>query len=82
MTRLLTARRLAGLVGAELADILMREWGGHRLPRLSAAQTARRVRDAQIRAAIDAGATYRQAGRDAGIDPAHAFRIANRVAEP
>ena len=71
----LTAKRLADVVGRALADALMREWGGHRLPEF---HVERGDRDQRIRALVDQGMSYRNAARAVGCSKSQAERIASR----
>ena len=69
--------RLVACVGDDPAWRLM-AWGGHCLPVLTLAAALRRTRDAQVRAAVDAGESCRRVGVCFGVSAARVAQIARR----
>ena len=73
----LTAKRFAEVIGSQtLADKLMQEVGGRRIPRLTQLRAQRRERDAQLLESLqDESLPYTQAARLIGISRWQASRI-------
>lgn len=74
-----TFGRLAEVIGEEAAELVSREWGGRRLPRLPKFHVKHRERNRRIRAALDAGLSYRQVAHDEGLSFARVRQIGETV---
>lgn len=77
----LTPKRLFALLGRERAIALMSEWGGHSLPHWTEDDARRLVRDDEIRADLDRGATYRGVAQDRDLSVRMIVKIASERAE-
>ena len=77
--RRFTYRRLIELVGEEAAETLSREWGKRRLPQIPQFHVKRRERDRRIRAALDAGDSYRKVALTEGLSFARVKQIGDVV---
>lgn len=75
-----TRSRLAEIIGAEKALLLMRTLGGHRIPRVTALQVSREERDANIRSDLDAGFTYLQTATRNSVSVYTVWKAAQRPA--
>lgn len=76
----LTPRRLAELIGAEKARLLMAELGGHRIPCWTEQRARRAERDAQILAELDDHATYDEVAERYDVSSRYVKRISGAAA--
>lgn len=72
----LTTLRLAAAIGPELAQLIVRRFGGRRIPR----DAARLERDIAIVAEIDSGATYAEVAARFGISRSAVLKVVSDAA--
>lgn len=72
----LTRRSLVDAVGERIADQLMREHGGHRIPQVTTAHQERAARDARIRNELDRTGDYEGTAQQFKLSPRQVKNIA------